>query len=235
MISANRAGAAAGLVGAVLYIVGAFVAGSPPAPDASTVSIVTYMQEHREALLWGMVLTYTGLALFLWFAGYLHARLAAAEAALADSGAPLATVTLLAFVVLFGLAGAGGIAFNLMVWRGAGSIDPNLVRLAFDAQNLSLYAITSTVALLSVLAPIIVIARTGILPKWLVVLGALEIAVNIVEIAGFFSRSGWNAGGYAAGIGPLVWVVWLGAVSITMLIRTPAPVARTIAVSPGSA
>ena len=104
-----------------------------------------------------------------------------------------------------------------------------------DTATSSIVTITSTAALLSVLAPIVVIARTGILRKWLVVLGAIEIAVNIVEIAGFFSRSGWNAGGYAAGIGPMAWVVWLGAVSSTMFIRTPAQVARTISVSAGSA
>lgn len=218
----SRFGAAAGLVGALVYVVGAFVAGNPPKPDDATASIVAHLQDKRTAVLLGMALTVVGLAFFMWFVGYLRALLAEAEISIGEDGAPLATVTLIAFLVLFALAGAGGIALNVVVWRGAGSIDPDLVRLAFDAQNLSLYALTSTAALLSVLAPTVVIARTGVLPRWLIALGGIEIAVNVIEIFGFFSRSGWNTAGYAAGAGPLVWAVWLGAVSICMMLRAPA-------------
>ena len=111
---------------------------------------------------------------------------------------------------------------NVIVWRGADSVDPGLVRLAFDAQNLSLYAVTATVALLSVLAPCVVIWRTGVLPRWLVALGAVEIAVNLVELAGMASRTGWNAAGFVFGLGPLVWMIWVAALSITMMMRAPA-------------
>ena len=217
----TRAGAGAGLVGAVLYVVSAFVAGSPPKPDDSTATIVAHLQDKRDALLIGSVLALVGLALFLWFLGYLRSLLAEAEASIGEPGAPLATITLTSFVVLFAVISGGGAALNVVVWRGAGSFDPTLVRLAFDAQTLSLYAITATVALLSVLAPTVVIARTGVLPRWLVILGAAEIAVNVVELAGFFSRSGWNTGGFVAGLGPLVWVVWVAAVSICMMRRKP--------------
>ena len=224
----SRFGASAGLVGALIYVVGAFVAGNPPKPDDSKASIVAHFQDKRTAVLLGMALTVVALAFLMWFVGYLRALLAEAEASIGDRGAPLATVTLIAFLALFALAGAGGVLLTVVVWRGAGSINPNLVRLAFDAQNLSLYAVTSTAALLSVLAPTVVIARTGVLPRWLIVLGGVEIAVNVIEITGFLIRSGWNTAGYAAGAGPLVWAVWLGAISITMMMRTPAPEEATV-------
>jgi hypothetical protein len=37
---------------------------------------------------------------------------------------------------------------------------------------------------------------------------------------GLFSRSGFNAGGYVGGFGPFVGVVWVAAVSISMLMKT---------------
>lgn len=43
--------------------------------------------------------------------------------------------------------------------------------------------------------------------------------VNIFEVAGLFVRSGDDAAGYPERIGPFVWVVWVGAVSIAMVMR----------------
>jgi hypothetical protein len=215
----SRAGAGAGVAGAVVYLVGAFIGGAPLKPDDSIDKVVAHLHAHRSGLLAGMALTLVGLALFLWFLGYLRAMLSGVE----GEGAPLATVTVGSWISLFVLIGAAGVPLNVVVWRGADQIDPTLVRLAFDAQNLSLYAVTATVALVSVLAPCVVIWRTGIVPRWLVALGAIVIAVSLVEIAGLPSRTGWNAAGYAFGLGPIVWVIWVAALSITMMLRAPAP------------
>lgn len=148
----SRAGAAAGLLGAVAFVVGTLVAGMPPDPDDSTASIVTHLQDSRTTIMAGVLITVVSLALLLWFLGYFRALLAEAEASIGDRGAPLATVTLVAFVSLFALAGAGSLGLYAVTWRGAASVDPTLVRLTFDAQSLSSYAVTSTVAALSVLA-----------------------------------------------------------------------------------
>lgn len=225
MDSWNRLGAGAGLAGVVCYLVGAFLPGSPLKPDAATDSIVSHLADHRRSVLIGYALTLMGLALLVWFLGYLRAVLAEAEAEHGSSGSPLATVTTVSWVLLFAIAGAGGAGVSVVAWRGAGQVDPNLVRLVFDISNLSLYTITATVAFLSVAAPTVVIARTGVLPRWLVVIGVIELAVNVVELAGIGTRTGWNAGGYVAGVGPLVWMVWVAALSITMLLRKPATVA----------
>ena len=169
----------------MVYVVGAFMGGTSLKPNDPIDKVVNHLHDHRSGLLTGMVLTLIGLALFLWFRGYLRALLAGVE----DDGAPLATTTVASWVALFVLVGAGGIPLDIVVWRGADQVDPTLVRLAFDAQNLSLYAITATAALLSVLAPCVVIGRTRVLPRWLLALGGVEIAVNLVEIAGLFSRT----------------------------------------------
>ncbi len=149
--------------------------------------------------------------------GYLRAFLAEAE----GDGGPLATVTAVAWVALLVIAIGGGVSEAVIIWHGTSGIAPNIVGLAFDASNLSLYSLSAGAALLSVLAPIIVIWRTGVLPQWLVALGALEITVNVIELAGLFTRTGLNAGGYVGDIDPFVWVVWVGAMSISMLMKAP--------------
>jgi hypothetical protein len=53
----------------------------------------------------------------------------------------------------------------------------------------------------------------------LVVLGSVEIVVNVAELAGLFVRTGSNAAGYVWGIGPCVWVIWVAAVSVAMLVQ----------------
>jgi hypothetical protein len=212
----SRVGAASGAAGAVVYAVSAFTAGSPLKPDASTQRVVTHLTDKRDALLSGFLLAVVAVALLFWFVGYLRAFLAEAE----GGQAPLASVTLASWVALLITATAGAVPLAVVVWEGAGRVDTGIVRLAFDASNLSLYALSATAAALSVLAPIVVIGRSGVLPRWLVVLGAVEIVVNVAELAGLFSRSGGNAAGYVFGVGPFLWVVWVAAVSVCMVVRT---------------
>jgi hypothetical protein len=65
----------------------------------------------------------------------------------------------------------------------------------------------------------VVILRYKILPWWLAVLGAAEVAANVAELAGLFSRHGALAGGFADGIGQILWVIWVAAVSVSMAWR----------------
>lgn len=210
------AGVVAGAAGAVVYIVSAFTAGTPLKPDASDQKVVSHLSDKRSGVLVGVLLAVIAVALLVWFLGYLREFLAV------QGGSPaLANVTLASWVALLVVTIGGTVPLTAVVWRGAGQVDPGIVRLAFDASNLSLYSVSASAALLSVLAPIIVIWRSGALPRWLAVLGAIEIAANVVEFAGLFTRTGPNAAGYAGGIGPFAWVVWVAAVSIAMVIRTP--------------
>ena len=214
----TRAGAGAGLAGAVVYVVGAFMGGTPLKPDDPIDKVVNHLSDHRSALLGGVVLTLVGLALFLWFLGYLRALLAGVE----GDGAPLATTTVAAWVALFVLVGAGGIPLDVVVWRGADQVDPTLVRLAFDAAEpfaLCRHRYRGAVVGPGAVrrdrpykGPPAMAARA-----W----GCRDRVLNLVEIAGLFSRNGWNTAGYAYGLGPILWVIWVAAVSIAMMLRKP--------------
>lgn len=135
----------------------------------STQQIISHLSDHRDAELAGFLLAIVAVALLFWFLGYLRDVLDRAEG---DRSA-LANVTLVSWVALLVIAVAGAVPLVAVAWRGAGKIDPGIVRLAFDASNLSLYSLSATAALLSVLAPIILIWRTKVLPRWLVGLGAI--------------------------------------------------------------
>ncbi len=217
----RRAGAAAGAAGALVYVASAYTAGTPLKPDASVQKVVSHLSDKRGGVLTGVLLAAVAVALLIWFLGHLREFLA-----VEGGSAPLANVTMASWVALLVIAIGGTVPLTAVVWRGAGQVDPGIVRLAFDASNLSLYSVSASAALLSVLAPTIVIWRSGALPRWLAALGAIEIAANIVELAGLFTRTGANAAGYADGIGPFVWVIWVAALSITMVIRTPGSAAR---------
>jgi len=223
-----RASAACGAVGAVLFVAGAFTAGSPLRPDAATPEIVTHLSADRDALLGGYLLSILGVALLIWFVGYLVVFVASTE----GERTPLSAITLASWVGLLAVVFGGGMPLMAVVWSGAGQIDPGVVRFAFDGSNLSLYSISAPIALISVLAPTIAIWRSGSLPRWLAALGVLEMAVNAVELVGLFSRSGDNAAGYAFGVGPVVWAAWVACVSIAMVL--PARSGTTIASARGT-
>ncbi|HEX2519288.1 MAG TPA: DUF4386 domain-containing protein [Castellaniella sp.] len=62
----------------------------------------------------------------------------------------------------------------------------------------------------------VVILRTGVLPRWLGVSGAI-LAVGIA--AGLLEPAGWELGGTINAISYLVWAVWLIAFGVTLLVR----------------
>src|SRR5580700_11300971 len=60
-------GAASGVVGAALYAVSAFTAGSPLKPDASVHDVISHLTASRGALLAGVLLNLVATGLLLCF------------------------------------------------------------------------------------------------------------------------------------------------------------------------
>jgi hypothetical protein len=208
-------GAASGVVGAVLYAVSAFTAGSPLKPDASVQRVVRHLMAGRDALLAGVLLNLVATGLLLCFLAYLVSFVAQAE----GRRGPLSILTLGAGVGVLAIVTGGQAPLDAVTWAGPTRFDPTVTRLAFDIANLSLYSISAAVVAILVLAPTVVIWRSGALPRWLVAVAALEITLNAVELAGLFSRAGADAGGYAEGLGPFVWLIWVASVSVCLTRR----------------
>lgn len=215
----RRTGPAAGLLGLASFAVGSLIAGLPR-PGSPTGLVLAHLTTSRSAVLGGTLLMFLSLPFLLAFLGYFVGLLARAE-----GSRPLAAAwTAGAWLMLFAVIAAGTIPLAAIAWHSsAAAPPPTLVRLAFDIYSLSLYALSAPIAAASVLAPSVVIWRTRLLPRWLVWLGLLEVGSNIIELAGMSATKGADAAGYAAGIGPLAWIIWAAAISGAALAARPAP------------
>jgi hypothetical protein len=211
----SRIPALAGLAGAVVYVVGVLLPGTMPKPDATGSSIATFFVDKRGVLLTGFALQVIAVGLLLWFVGQLYQLLVGSSPA----QRALATTMLAAFVATIAIVAAGIVPSIALIWGPAGRPGPELAGFAYAIMTISTYAATSTVAAVSILAASLIIWRTQVLPRWLCILGAVEIALNAVELIGLSSRHGILAGGYLAGIGPFVYILWFAAASISMAAR----------------
>jgi hypothetical protein len=218
-------GAASGAVGAALYGLSAFTAGSPLKPDASAQKVVDHLTANREALLVGVLLNLVATGLLLCFLAYLASLVAEAE----GGRGPLWILTLGSGVGVLAIVTVGQVPLDVVTWAGPAQFDPTVTRLAFDIANLSLYSISAVVVVIVVLAPTVAMGRSGALPRWLIGLAGLEIALNACELGGLFARGGADAGGYAEGLGPFVWLIWVASVSVCLARRGTAdrPANRT--------
>ena len=216
---ASPAGALAGLAGVVCYTVGGLLPGRAPKPDATTSQVVAFFVDQRGALLMGFALQLIALVFLLWFVGQLRTLVGSAG----GIGGPAATATTASWVMLMTIVAVAMLPAMAIIWRSAAATSPGLVRLSFDMETLGTYALAATAALVSVAAPSLVIWRYRLLPRWLAVLGAFEVAANLAELAGLASRHGVFAGGSLEGVGQIGWVLWVAAASVCMALRPPHP------------
>lgn len=129
---------------------------------------------------------------------------------------------------MFTAYGLAGLPILAITWRGPSGVDSALIRLAADMQSLGSFAFTACFAAVSVIAPSVIIARRRLLPRWLLAIAAVEVAINIGELAGIASTAGANTAGYMYGLGPLVWAIWVLALAATTAAqRTTAPAAAS--------
>ena len=223
----SRLAALTGLAGAVVYVVGVLLPGAPfrNLTRVEGTSIATFFVDKRDALLTGFALQLIAVGLLLWFVGQLYHLLGGSG----PVHPALATTMLAAFVATISIVAAGIVPGIAIIWSGAPGPRPQITRFAYAIMTISGLAATSTVVAVSILAASLIIWRTRALPRWLCVLGAVEIALNALELIGLSSQHGVLAGGYAAGIGPFVYIVWFAAASICVATGT-----HPAAVTPGA-
>jgi hypothetical protein len=78
--TSERQGAVAGIVFAILIVVGVgILIAKPPDTDASAVTFATYYVDHQNAIRAGLTVVGVGIFFYLWFLGSLRSTLAAAE------------------------------------------------------------------------------------------------------------------------------------------------------------
>jgi hypothetical protein len=227
--TARRVGPIAGLLGLACYTAGSLIA-ALPTPTSTTEAMISHLAADRSMVLMGVALMFLALPFLLLFLGYLWDLLARAE----GHSRLVARLAAGSWLMLFVIIAVGMIPLSAVAWQGASEVPPAIVRFAAEISNLSLYSLSSPVAAASVLAPAIVIWRSSVLPRWLVWLGLIEVAGNIAELAGLLTRTGLDAAGYGAGVGPALWILWVAALSVSALATGPgaAPITSEMAAEP---
>lgn len=196
---------AAGVAGVVCLVAGSLLSALPPV-DRPWPERVAALASRRGRILAGSVLTATAGALLIWpvaavvVAGEVwpSLRLTALGLAVLSAAVLMLVATLVATVA----------------WR-APDDDP-AARLFLDAAHLALWSVSAPLGALTV----VVVTAAGVqadLFGWLVVVvAAAKVATVVLEVGRTGARTGWSAGGWAAGSSGYVTVLWYGLILVAL-------------------
>jgi hypothetical protein len=202
----EKMSALAGVVFVVLSVIGAFIAGSPPAVADTKRQIVAFTTDHQDSLKVASYLGGLGIVFFLFFLGVVWTRLRQAEG---GSGRLAATA------VMGGVATAAIAAVSFAI-SGYGALHPGE---SWRTYRLSAVVLgyVSFAAVVFTEATSIVIMRTKFLAAWLGWFGGVVALLWL--IAGAAVSTGRDIIFTMGFVAFLAWAVWLVALSV-MLYQT---------------
>ena len=189
----------------MLALVGTLLAGSPPAPDASTAKINSFFADNHGAIKAGAFLGLLAAIFLIWWFATLWRHMFDLE-----GGRPRLAIVSLAGLVLAGavtvvsIAILGGMALRYqdlgdnagLLWAIYGALGA--------ASSIGVAVHIGAVAALGF--------RTHFLPQWVNALGALAALANVLATLGVASDSSGVLGILIAGFAG--WAVWIIAVSV---------------------
>lgn len=202
-----RIGAATGVAFVVLDLLSAFLYPQQPRPDSSPATTLLWVHDHRVALQAGMIVGLFGAAFFLWFAGYLRTYLGQ----LGGDDETLAPVVFgggIAVALILAVSAMPTALLAFMESQTAGIPDATVVRMLGDL-NTVLFAASSALTGVFVLALGLVIVRKQFVARWigwlcLVVAAFNAVAVWVGTTFSSYHGKGWNVIGWGAFLGFLV-------------------------------
>ena len=219
-------GAVAGLVFAVLIVVGfLIVIPKPPAIDSSAASFASYYVDHQDALRTGFTILGIGLFFYIWFLGSVRSALAAAEGGTARLASIAFGAGLIsAAVLMVGLAAGEAAAFR------PSDADPGVTRGLSDIFVVS--AAPGAAALTAFFAAIAMAGfRYRALPGWAAWISVVAAVGQLPAFGAGVTQTGVFAGDGALGLFTPIFTFLIGLVAISIaLMRSPAPV---VASAPG--
>jgi hypothetical protein len=215
-----KVGASAGIVAAVLLILG-FAFGpseAPPGFHDSAREVQEFILDNHGKLQAQVALGFATIFAFTWFLGAVFYRLRPAEPAARLSVAALAGGVLLAVGAVLGTVGQAATVYH------ADTLDPNTVRALWD---LSIFGFVFFLAGFAVLAGAtgVLGVRAAALPGWLGAYSLLAAGYAfVVGLVGSFSETGaFSPSDGALGlIAFLLFILWLLGMGI-VLFRKPRP------------
>jgi hypothetical protein len=195
----------AGLVGLGTFAGGSMLAALPPV-DAVDADAVGSLTRRRSPVLAGSVLALLGAALLLW------PLATVAGSVPVDPWSSIGSFSLAVWILAFSFLAVAAVGVSALVWRDPAALPVPVVRLVLDAAHLATWALSGPAAAVATTATTAVGREAGMFGALVIGLAAAKVASVVVEVVGTGRRTGWNAGGWAAGISGYVTVAWFLAV-----------------------
>jgi hypothetical protein len=215
-----------GVLGAlfvVVFIVGGSIEGATPTYDDSIEKIRAYWEDDGDKVLAGEYMIGLGVFfLYLPFLAGLRGVLALAE------GGPMiwSRVTFAAGLFAAILAAGAGASWGTLAFGAANLSDDSITTLMyFDVYAFTFFGPAFAIFLF---AASLVIWRTGVLWRWLAILGFLLTIVGVLMPLGNFDRESddiFDVISFAMFIGLSAWMILTG---IAMALKKEAPVAAAV-------
>lgn len=203
----ERYGAGAGIAFVVLLVLSTFIVPMAPHIDASTGRIVSYVADHRHALMTSTLLGWAAILPFLWFMGHLRHVLQRSESG-AEALSPIVfgSGLVAAVLAMMAMLPMGTLAF--MAGRPGDPTGAAVVRVLFD-MNWMLGSVVGLAAGLFMVAGSLAMIRGEMVSAnlgWLGMLGAALLwissaadlyvhsyssGLNIVALVGLFGFMLW--------------------------------------------
>jgi len=199
----------AGVAFVVLVLLGTFIAGTPPDPDAGAGEIREFFVDNRSQLLLGGFLQTLAFPLIIWWV-VVHHRMAREVA----GDTPLPGVMVIGLV----LAGAGamvlGAVANGVVWvdGAAETMSDDVLAYAWRASSLG-FGMGMGAIFVFLAASALVVKRMDAMPSWMPWLGGLAALMALVGTLGVLDAEM----GMLAFLGFLALSLWILVVSGMMI------------------
>lgn len=204
-----------GIIFIVLFVIaGPIMQSGVPTTSDSAAAMRTYWESDGDRYLAGDFLF--GIAVIFFFMPFVVALRSLLEPADRSRGMWARTMHTGALIAVI-LGGAGAAASAALALNGAEGLDDSTLQFATRAGAYSTQGLAFGFALM-LFAAAVVIARSGVLWRWLAVLAVLVAITNVV--GGLWVPDGDQEGAFAVVgfIGLMGTLVWVLAVSIQMLV-----------------
>lgn len=176
--SAQRIGAAAGIVFVAMQLALVTALAGAPALDAPTNEIRRYLVDDGGRVLAATTVGAVSVCFFLWFLGMLQTFLRAAE----GRSGHLSRIAFGAGLVTITSAVAAGLPAVALAWnKTAAGAEPGLLRAIWNLNTLAFVPIGSSAGVFC-LAAALVILRTRVLPVWVGWIGILAAVVGVIAV-----------------------------------------------------
>lgn len=200
-----------GAIGLALWAGGSLLAALRPV-DAPLAERVDRLATGRTALLVGSIGAVSGAALLLW-------PICAVATEEGEAWVSLRWFSVAVWTLGFTFFVVATVVVSTLAWSPSRAPDQELVRVLLDGAHLAVWAVSAPIGAIAVVATTAVGVQAQLFGPLVVLAATAKVATVVVEVAGTGRRTGWNAGGWAAGSSGYVSVAWFALVLAALAVR----------------